>query len=131
MTDARMSSSRKDTSATAASDVRGVALDEPLLDCQAAAELLNVRVSWVRDATRLGQLPCLRVGRHLRFTRPMLQEWLAEQIAGHPVAGRAYPKPIASQRGRPGRRALRPRTQSALRSSLASTPTGRKEDGDG
>jgi hypothetical protein len=39
-----------------------VSLDEPLLDCAAAAALLNVRVSWVRDAARLGHLPCLRVG---------------------------------------------------------------------
>ena len=46
---------------------REVSLSEPLLDCVAAAALLNVRVSWVRDAARLGQLPCLRVGRHLRF----------------------------------------------------------------
>lgn len=50
-----------------------VSLSEPLLDCVAAAALLNVRVSWVRDAARLGHLPCLRVGRHLRFTRAMLE----------------------------------------------------------
>jgi hypothetical protein len=42
---------------------REVLLAEPLLDSAAAAALLNVRVSWVRDAARLGQLPCLRVGR--------------------------------------------------------------------
>jgi len=53
-----------------------VSLDEPLLDCAAAAALLNVRVSWVRDAARLGHLPCVRVGRHLRFTRVMLEDWL-------------------------------------------------------
>ena len=57
-----------------------VSLAEPLLDSAAAAALLNVRVSWVRDATRLGQLPCLRVGRHLRFTRVML-----EGVAGRAV----------------------------------------------
>ena len=54
-----------------------VSLSEPLLDCVAAAALLNVRVSWVRDAARLGHLPCLRVGRHLRFTRAMPEDWLA------------------------------------------------------
>jgi excisionase family DNA binding protein len=63
-------------------DGAAVSLDEPLLDCEAAAALLNVRVSWVRDAARLGHLPCLRVGRHLRFTRVMLEDWLAEQVAG-------------------------------------------------
>ena len=54
-----------------------LSLDEPLLDCEQAAALLNVRPSWVRDATRAGRLPCIRVGRHLRFTRPMLEAWAA------------------------------------------------------
>lgn len=54
-------------------------LDEPLLDTEQAAALLNVRVSWVRDATRAGRLPCIRVGRHLRFTRPMLERWIESQ----------------------------------------------------
>jgi excisionase family DNA binding protein len=67
---------------------REVSLAEPLLDCAAAAALLNVRVSWVRDAARLGQLPCLRVGRHLRFTRAMLEEWLDEQFAAGPARSR-------------------------------------------
>jgi excisionase family DNA binding protein len=128
MTNVRTSSSRKDTAGAPAIDVRGVALDEPLLDCQAAAELLNVRVSWVRDAARLGHLPCLRVGRHLRFTRLMLQEWLAEQVAGRSAAARAYPKPVADPGGRSGRRALRPRTQAALLASLAESPRHEEVD---
>ena len=78
-----------------------VALDEPLLDCAAAAALLNVRVSWVRDAARLGQLPCLRVGRHMRFTRTMLEDWLAGQFAERSTPGYTYSRPA----GGPGRRA--------------------------
>ncbi len=31
------------------------------------------------EAVRTGRLPCHWVGRHIRFTRPMLDEWLAEQ----------------------------------------------------
>jgi len=31
------------------------------------------------DAVRAGRVPCLRVGRHIRFTRHMLEDWLAEQ----------------------------------------------------
>ena len=57
-------------------------LDEPLLDVERAAELLNVRVSWIREATRTGYLPCLKVGKHVRYTRSMLEAWLAEQRAG-------------------------------------------------
>jgi len=55
------------------------ALDEPLLNAEAAAALLNVRPSWVRDATRAGRLPCIRVGRHVRYTRSMLERFVAQQ----------------------------------------------------
>lgn len=109
-------------------DGAAVSLDEPLLDCQSAAALLNVRVSWVRDAARQGHLPCLRVGRHLRFTRAMLEDWLAEQVAGRAAAARAYPKPVADPGGRSGSRALRPRTQAALLASLAESPRHEEVD---
>ena len=72
-------------------DAAAVSLGEPLLDCEAAAALLNVRVSWVRDAARLGHLPCLRVGRHLRFTRVMLEAWLAEQVSRPSRTGACSP----------------------------------------
>jgi excisionase family DNA binding protein len=29
------------------------------------------------EATRTGRLPCIRLGRHIRFTQQMLEEWLA------------------------------------------------------
>ena len=51
-------------------------LDGPLLRPEQAAELLSVKTSWVYDAVRTGRLPGLRVGRHIRFTRTMLEEWL-------------------------------------------------------
>jgi excisionase family DNA binding protein len=97
-----------------------VSLDEPLLDCAAAAALLNVRVSWVRDAARLGHLPCLRVGRHLRFTRVMLEDWLVVQLARPPAARRAYASAAATPRASPFRRS----TQAALLASLAERPNG-------
>jgi excisionase family DNA binding protein len=107
-----------------------VSLSEPLLDCEAAAALLNVRVSWVRDAARLGHLPCLRVGRHLRFTRVMLEDWLAEQVERPSQGGRAFVRPIAGPGGRPPRGApgARRRTQAALLASLAENPTSREDD---
>jgi excisionase family DNA binding protein len=52
---------------------RSHALDGPLLRPEQAAELLAVKTSWVYDAVRTGRLPCLRVGRHIRFTRAMLE----------------------------------------------------------
>jgi excisionase family DNA binding protein len=44
-----------------------------------AAWYLDVKTSWVYEAVRAGRVPCLRVGRHIRFTRHMLEDWLAEQ----------------------------------------------------
>lgn len=118
-----------------ASGVQGdggvVSLEEPLLDCVAAAALLNVRVSWVRDAARLGHLPCLRVGRHLRFTRVMLEDWLTGQFAVSSTPARAYPKPAAGPGGRSSRGAFRRSTQAALLASLAETPRSREVEHDG
>jgi excisionase family DNA binding protein len=51
-------------------------LDSPLLRPEQAAALLSVKTSWVYDAVRTGRLPCIRVGRHIRFTHAMLEEWL-------------------------------------------------------
>lgn len=51
-------------------------LDGPLLRPEQAAALLNVKTSWVYDAVRTGRLPCMRVGRHVRFSRQMLEDWL-------------------------------------------------------
>jgi len=54
-----------------------MSLSEPLLKADEAAVLLSVKPSWIYEAVRAGALPCLKVGRHIRFTRPMLEEWLA------------------------------------------------------
>jgi excisionase family DNA binding protein len=56
-------------------------LSVPLLRPADAAELLSVRPSWIYEAVRTNRLPCLRIGRHIRFTREMLEAWLAEQHA--------------------------------------------------
>jgi excisionase family DNA binding protein len=54
-----------------------LSLTEPLLKPSEAADLLAVRTSWIYEAVRAGTLPCLKIGRHIRFTRPMLEDWLA------------------------------------------------------
>jgi excisionase family DNA binding protein len=54
-------------------------LDGPLLRPEQAAELLAVKPSWIYDAVRTGRLPCLRIGRHIRFTHTMLENWLVDQ----------------------------------------------------
>ncbi|MGO9322470.1 MAG: helix-turn-helix domain-containing protein [Solirubrobacteraceae bacterium] len=99
-----------------------VSLSEPLLDCVAAAALLNVRVSWVRDAARLGHLPCLRVGRHLRFTRAMLEDWLAVQAAVPHGLTAGCGSTRTAGTPRPG---FRRSTQAALLASPHGDPEGK------
>jgi excisionase family DNA binding protein len=53
--------------------------DGPLLRPEDAARLLSVKTSWVYEAVRAGRVPCLRVGRHIRFTRGMFEDWLTAQ----------------------------------------------------
>jgi excisionase family DNA binding protein len=55
------------------------ALDEPLLTPADAATLLSVRTSWVYEAVRARRLPCVRVGKHVRFLRSDLEGWVREQ----------------------------------------------------
>jgi len=52
--------------------------DEPLLRPEDAARLLAVKPSWIYEAVCARRMPCLRVGRHIRFTRTMLEKWLVE-----------------------------------------------------
>ena len=63
----------------APNDDRPRSLDDPLLRPERAAELLAVKPSWIYEAVRTGRLPCVRVGRHIRFTQAMLEDWLADQ----------------------------------------------------
>jgi excisionase family DNA binding protein len=53
--------------------------EDRLLRPKQAAWYLNVKTSWIYEAVRAGRLPCDRVDRHIRFTRLMLDDWLAEQ----------------------------------------------------
>jgi excisionase family DNA binding protein len=56
-------------------------LDQHLLTPTQAAELLAVRTSWIYEAVRTRRLPCLRIGRHIRFTQDMLERWLEDHAA--------------------------------------------------
>lgn len=58
----------------------GLRLDGPLLRPEDAARLLAVKPNWIYEAVRDGRLPSLRLGRHIRFTRAMLEQWLRHQI---------------------------------------------------
>ena len=63
-------------------------MSERLLTAGEVAELLAVPESWVREATREGRLPHLRLGRYRRYEREAIEAWLAEQRGGPHLAGR-------------------------------------------
>ena len=54
-------------------------MNEPLLTAKQVAELLAVPESWVREATRDGRLPHLRLGRYRRYQATAIEVWLSEQ----------------------------------------------------
>jgi excisionase family DNA binding protein len=64
---------------------RRVSLDEPLLSAEEIGRLLAVPRSTVYEYARRRRdpLPSIRLGRHLRFYRSDIEQWLAEQRDGH------------------------------------------------
>lgn len=56
----------------AVSEIIRKTLDEELLDTKQAAGLLGMTPAAVRKAVERGQLPCVRMGRRLRFRRSEL-----------------------------------------------------------
>jgi excisionase family DNA binding protein len=55
---------------------------DKLLTAHEVADLLAVPLSWVREATRDGRLPHLKLGRYRRYQRAAIQAWLADQQHG-------------------------------------------------
>jgi excisionase family DNA binding protein len=47
-----------------------------LLTAEDVAELLSVPVSWVRESSRSGAIPCVRLGRYVRFVEADVIAWL-------------------------------------------------------
>ena len=57
-------------------------MTDRLLTAAEAAELLAMNVSWVRDATREGRLPHVKLGRYRRYVRADMLAWVEEQKVG-------------------------------------------------
>lgn len=64
-------------------------MSDRLLTAAEVADLLAVKESWVREATRDGRLPHLRLGRYRRYRRSDIESWLEDQHAGGRLAFRA------------------------------------------
>jgi excisionase family DNA binding protein len=57
-----------------------------LLTAAEVAAFLAVKESWVREATRDGRLPHLRLGRYRRYRRSDIENWLEDQQTGGRLA---------------------------------------------
>jgi excisionase family DNA binding protein len=59
---------------------------ERLLNADEVAALLWVPVSWVRESTRSGAIPCVELGRYRRYREVAVLAWLEEcSRPGRPV----------------------------------------------
>jgi excisionase family DNA binding protein len=74
--------------------------DDRLLTAEEAAELLNVKVSWIRDKTREGALPHVELGRFRRYRRDSLLAWIEAQERALPpnVVPLRKREPVSSRR---------------------------------
>ena len=55
------------------------------------AEILGVPESWVREHTRNGHLPAVRIGRYWRYRLASVLEWIEKQETGGAAWGRYRP----------------------------------------
>ena len=65
-------------------------MTDRLLDAAEVADRLGVPVSWVGESARSGAIPCVRLGRYIRFDLADVEAWVAScRQPGRPVALRA------------------------------------------
>jgi excisionase family DNA binding protein len=59
------------------------------------AEILSVPERWVREHTRSGLLPHVRLGRYVRYREESVQAWLVEQERGGAAWRKHRPVPAS------------------------------------
>lgn len=57
-------------------------MNDRLLEAREIAELLHVPERWVREHTRSGRLPHVRLGRYRRYRRDAVLAWVDAQEHG-------------------------------------------------
>jgi excisionase family DNA binding protein len=70
-------------------------MTDRLLDAAELAQRWNVPTSWIREATRAGKIPCVRLGRYVRYRGETVDAWLKEQEQGGAPWGRHRPRSAA------------------------------------
>jgi excisionase family DNA binding protein len=66
-----------------------------LLDASEVADRLSVPKSWVLESARSGALPCVRLGRYVRFDENDVRAWLEScKQPGRPISLRTRPQGV-------------------------------------
>jgi excisionase family DNA binding protein len=74
-------------------------MTDRLLTADEVAAMVNVPTSWVRESTRSGAIPHLRLGRYVRYREEAVLAWLEEcSRPSRPVAFRGV-GPVRAARG--------------------------------
>ena len=61
-------------------------MSDRLLDAAAIADRLGVPKTWVLESARSGAIPCVRLGRYVRFDLADVERWLEEcKQPGRPI----------------------------------------------
>ncbi len=50
-----------------------------LITAEELANKLQVPKSWIYGQTRNDRIPCIRIGKHIRFDEEQIESWLREQ----------------------------------------------------
>ena len=65
-------------------------VSDRLLDAAAIADRLGVPKTWVLESARSGAMPCVRLGRYVRFDLVDVEAWLEEcKRPGRPIVRRS------------------------------------------
>jgi excisionase family DNA binding protein len=77
---------------------------EPLREARYIADLLGVKESWVREHTRSGEVPHVRLGRYVRYREGDVLAWVASLATPGKPGAAATIRPIQAPatRERPG-----------------------------
>jgi excisionase family DNA binding protein len=67
---------------------------ERLLDAKEVSAMLGVPVGWVRESTRAGHLPVVKLGRYCRYDRADVLAWVESlKSGGGPSFRKHRPQP--------------------------------------
>ena len=74
--------------------------EPPLLSPAQVAHRLGVKVSWVYAQASQGKLPCVRLGKYLRFVPGEIDAWLAQHRRGTTASSTVQSNGIPTRAGR-------------------------------